>query len=119
MKPQTVKKTTTAVAHCKRRNRTVKVNGCPLDPMDPEILHVELQEPVLLLGKEICWGGYVAQIYNILSNYQKYVDAISKKEIRDVLIQYDRSLLGADPRCCVPTIFRGPGAGTRCQKSYR
>ncbi|CAL1548917.1 unnamed protein product [Lymnaea stagnalis] len=105
--------------------------------MEPEILRVKLQEPVLLLGKDrfsgvdirvrVKGGGHVAQIYAIrqaiskaiVAYYQKYVDEASKKEIKDVLIQYDRSLLVADPRRCEPKKFGGPGARSRYQKSYR
>ncbi|CAI9160561.1 unnamed protein product [Rangifer tarandus platyrhynchus] len=81
------KKTATAVAHCKR------VKG----------------------------GGHVAQIYAIhqsiskasVAYYQKYVDEASKKEIKDILIQYDRTLLVADPRRCESKKFGGPGARAR------
>jgi len=47
------------------------------------------------------------------------VDEASKKEIKDILIAYDRSLLVADPRRCEPKKFGGPGARARYQKSYR
>lgn len=47
------------------------------------------------------------------------MDEQSKKEIRDILISYDRSLLVADPRRCEPKKFGGPGARARYQKSYR
>lgn len=47
------------------------------------------------------------------------VDEASKKEIKDVLISYDRTLLVADPRRCEPKKFGGPGARARYQKSYR
>ena len=47
------------------------------------------------------------------------VDEASKKEIKDILINYDRSLLVADPRRCEPKKFGGPGARARYQKSYR
>lgn len=47
------------------------------------------------------------------------VDEASKKEIRDQLIRYDRTLLVADPRRCEPKKFGGPGARARYQKSYR
>ena len=47
------------------------------------------------------------------------VDEASKKEIRDILIQYDRTLLVADPRRTEPKKFGGPGARARYQKSYR
>lgn len=47
------------------------------------------------------------------------VDEASKKEIKDILIQYDKSLLVADPRRREPKKFGGPGPRARYQKSYR
>uniref|UniRef100_A0A7M4FSZ4 Ribosomal protein S16 n=1 Tax=Crocodylus porosus TaxID=8502 RepID=A0A7M4FSZ4_CROPO len=115
------KKTATAVAHCKRGNGLIKVNGRPLEMIEPRTLQYKLLEPVLLLGKErfagvdirvrVKGGGHVAQIYD--------VDEASKKEIKDILIQYDRTLLVADPRRCESKKFGGPGARARYQKSYR
>jgi len=72
-------------------------------------------------------GGYTSQIYavrqaiakSIVAYYQKYVDEASKKEIKDILMSYDRSLLVADPRRCEPKKFGGPSARARYQKSYR
>jgi small subunit ribosomal protein S16e len=47
------------------------------------------------------------------------VDEQSKKAIKDILIQYDRTLLVADPRKCESKKFGGHGARARYQKSYR
>ena len=47
------------------------------------------------------------------------VDEQSKKAIKDILVQFDRTLLVADPRRCEPKKFGGPGARARYQKSYR
>lgn len=47
------------------------------------------------------------------------VDEATKKEIKDLLLSYDRSLLVADPRRCEPKKFGGHGARARFQKSYR
>ncbi|KAF4529378.1 hypothetical protein B566_EDAN017619 [Ephemera danica] len=94
------KKSATAVAYCKLGNGILKVNGRPLEMIEPRILQYKLQEPILLLGKV-------------------NVDEASKKEIKDILIQYDRTLLVADPRRCEPKKFGGPGARARYQKSYR
>lgn len=131
------KKTATAVAYCKRGRGLLRVNGRPLDMIEPKVLQYKLQEPLLLLGKEkfagvdirvrVSGGGHVAQIYAIrqaiskalVAFYQKYVDEASKKEIKDILIQYDRTLLVGDPRRCEPKKFGGPGARARYQKSYR
>merc|ERR1712168_1341966 len=91
-------------AHCKRGNGLIKVNGRPLEMVEPATLQYKLLEPVLLLGKErfagvdirvrVKGGGHVAQIYAIrqaiskalVAYYQKYVDEASKKEIKDILI---------------------------------
>ena len=131
------KKTAKAVAHCKRGNGLIKVNGRPLEMIEPRTLQYKLLEPLLLPGKErfagvdirvrVKGGGHVAQIYAIrqsiskalVAYYQKYVDEASKKEIKDILIQYDRTLLVADPRRCESKKFGGPGARARYQKSYR
>ena len=56
---------------------------------------------------------------SMLVCYASDVDEASKKEIKDVLIGYDRTLLVADPRRCEPKKFGGPGARARYQKSYR
>ncbi|GAB6030008.1 40S ribosomal protein S16 [Chamberlinius hualienensis] len=131
------KKTATAVAYCKRGKGLLKVNGRPLELLEPQLLRHKLLEPILLLGRDrfsgvdirvrVKGGGHVSQIYAIrqsiskalVAYYQKYVDEASKKEIKDILIQYDRALLVADPRRCEPKKFGGPGARARYQKSYR
>ena len=56
---------------------------------------------------------------SVVAYYQKYVDEAQKKEIKELLVSYDRSLLVADPRRCEPKKFGGPGARARRQKSYR
>lgn len=47
------------------------------------------------------------------------VDESSKKEIKDILLAYDRTLLVADPRRCEAKKFGGKSARARFQKSYR
>ena len=46
------KKTATAVAYCKRGKGLIKVNGRPLEQVEPKNLQFKLMEPVLLLGKD-------------------------------------------------------------------
>merc|ERR1719387_1820993 len=89
----------------------------------------------MLLGKEryssldlrvsVKSGGHVSQMYAvrqaiakaIVAYYQKYVDEATKNEIKDTLLEYDRTLLVADPRRCEPKKFGGRGARARFQKS--
>ena len=131
------KKTAVAVTYCKRGRGLIKINGCPIELIEPEILRHKAYEPILLLGRHrfagvdmrirVKGGGHTSQIYAIRQSiakalvafYQKYVDEQSKKEIKDILVRYDRTLLVADPRRCEPKKFGGRGARARFQKSYR
>lgn len=63
--------------------------------------------------------NYLVSVINVSLLSISVVDEASKKEIKDVLVQYDRSLLVADPRRCEPKKFGGSGARARYQKSYR
>ena len=56
---------------------------------------------------------------NIYFLFFSDVDEQSKKAIKDILVQFDRTLLVADPRKCEAKKFGGPGARARFQKSYR
>ena len=66
-------KTAVAVAHCKYGKGVMKLNGQPIDVMQPECMKMKAIEPVLLLGPErfanldirvtVKGGGRVAQIY--------------------------------------------------------
>ncbi|KAK9764355.1 40S ribosomal protein S16, variant 2 [Basidiobolus ranarum] len=131
------KKTATAVAFCKRGKGMIRINGSPIELVEPEILKFKVYEPILILGEDkfadvdirvrVRGGGHTSQIYAIrqaiakaiVAFYQKFVDEASKKEIKEKLIAYDRTLLVADPRRCEPKKFGGPGARARYQKSYR
>merc|ERR1712039_335343 len=130
------KKTAIAVANCKSGKGLIKVNGKPLEQIEPKALQFKLQEPALIIGKErfagidirvrVSGGGRIAQVYAIrqavaravVAYYQKYVDEQSKQEIKDLLISYDRTLV-SDPRRKESKKFGGPGARARYQKSYR
>lgn len=47
------------------------------------------------------------------------VDEAQKKEVKELFINYDRSLLVMDPRRAEPKKFGGKGARSKIQKSYR
>ncbi|CAD5222863.1 unnamed protein product [Bursaphelenchus okinawaensis] len=131
------KKLATAVVYAKEGKGLIKVNGRPLEHLQPEILRIKLQEPLLIVGADkfagidmrvrVKGGGAVAQVYAIrqaiskalIAYYQKNVDEQSKKLLKELLVTYDRSLLVADPRRREPKKFGGPGARARYQKSYR
>lgn len=132
-----VQKTSVAVAYVKRGKGEIRLNGAPLDVIQPDTLRWKIMEPILLLGKQrfsnvdirlrVKGGGRVTQSYalrqaiakGLVAFYQKYVDEQSKNEIKNILLSYDRTLIVADPRRCEPKKFGGPGARARYQKSYR
>ena len=131
------KRTATAVAFCQEGTGLIKLNGTPLDQIASETLKAKLMEPLLLIGEDVCktldirlrvqGGGHVSQIYAIrqaiskaiVAYYQKYVDEQAKDGIKKVLMDYDRTLLVADPRRMEPKKFGGQGARVRRQMSYR
>eukprot|EP00877_Chromochloris_zofingiensis_P011615 jgi/Chrzof1/6707/Cz19g06110.t1 len=96
------------------------ITGTPLELVKPDSMRFKVFEPVLLLGRgrvenldiriRVKGGGHVSQIYAIrqaiskaiVAYYQKYVDEQSKQQIKETLLQYDRTLLVADPRRCEP-----------------
>ncbi|KAL2131580.1 hypothetical protein VTI74DRAFT_4877 [Chaetomium olivicolor] len=131
------KKNATAVARCVQGKGLIRVNGKPLKLFAPEILRAKLYEPILILGTDkfaevdirirVAGGGHTSQVYAtrqaiakaIVAYYAKYIDEHSKNLLKTTLIQFDRSLLVADPRRCEPKKFGGRGARARFQKSYR
>ncbi|KAH7815263.1 putative 40S ribosomal protein S16-1 [Monocercomonoides exilis] len=131
------KKTAVAVARITKGRGFVKLNGCPIELVEPQILRYKVFEPLLLVGrKKFCrinirlrcnGGGYVSQVYAIrqaiakglVAYYQKYVDEVNKKQIKDTFLKYDRSLLVADSRRCEAKQYGGKGARSKRAKSYR
>merc|ERR1719405_249144 len=108
------KKHAVAVALVRTGTGQIRLNGCPITTVKPDVLRVK-------------GYGYTSQIYAIrqaiakgmVAYYQKYIDEASKKEIKDIFMAYDRSLIVADPRRCEPKKFGGRSARARFQKSYR
>ena len=131
------KKNSTAVATVTSGRGNIRLNGKSLNVMEPISMRMKVFEPILLLGQDrfanlnirvrVRGGGQCSQVLairqaiakGVISFYQKYDDESVKRELKELLIQYDKSLLVADPRRCEPKKFGGPGARARFQKSYR
>ena len=72
-------------------------------------------------------GGQVSRIYairqaisrGILRYLEKYVNESEKMKLREIFLQYDRSLLVTDSRVIESKKAGGRGARSRFQKSYR
>ena len=131
------KKTAVAVALAKKGTGIIRVNGVPLDLVNPKILRMKLFEPIFIAGRDeyknldikirVNGAGPVAQVYAIrqaiaralVAYHQKYVDEVSKNELKAKFLEYDRALLVSDPRRAEAKKFGGPGARAKYQKSYR
>merc|ERR1711874_509888 len=67
------KKNATAVAVCRTGSGLIKVNGVPIDLVEPALMRQKIMEPVLILGHDrfakfdirmkVSGGGYTAQIF--------------------------------------------------------
>jgi small subunit ribosomal protein S16e len=128
--------TATAVAHAREGKGLIRINGSPINLVQPEILRFKVYEPVLVVGEDsfssidirvrVKGGGHTSQIYAIrqaiakavVAYYAKYVDAFSAIELKKKLVAYDRTLLIADPRRMEPKKFGGAGARARRQKRW-
>ena len=131
------KKNATAVAVCSEGRGNIRVNGKSMNVIEPVSMRMKLMEPILLLGQvrfqglnircRVRGGGSTSQIIAlrqaiakaVIAYSQKYEDEQTKRELKELLIQYDKGLLVADPRRCEPKKFGGKGARARFQKSYR
>ena len=131
------KKNSTAVATCTEGRGNIRVNGKSINVMEPISMRMKVLEPILLVGQRrfeglnvrvrVRGGGSCSQVLAIrqaiakglIAYYQKYDDETTKRELKELLLQYDKSLLVADPRRCEPKKFGGKGARARFQKSYR
>lgn len=131
------KKNATAVACVTPGKGNIRVNGKSLNVMEPASMRMKVWEPILLLGQtrfqnlnirvRVSGGGAMAQCMairqaiakGVIAFAQKFEDEQTKRELKELLIQYDKSLLVADPRRAEPKKFGGHGARARFQKSYR
>ena len=131
------KKNATAVCHCTEGSGFIRVNGRSLNTLEPASMRLKAMEPILLLGGNrfkdlnlrvrVRGGGPTSQVMairmaiakSIISFHQKFSDEQTKRELKELLLQYDKGLLVADPRRCEPKKFGGHGARARFQKSYR
>jgi small subunit ribosomal protein S16e len=69
------KKNAVAVATVRTGKGVLRVNGAPVDQLEPSVYRIKVWEPVLLLGQKrfvnldvrvrVRGGGYTAQIYAI------------------------------------------------------
>ena len=80
------KKTSTAIAHVRKGNGQIKVNGVPLELVEPELLRFKVYEPLLILGRKrfesidfnirVRGGGQVSRMYGMVLHFFRNVRSI-------------------------------------------
>ena len=131
------KKNACAVALVQEGTGVIRVNGRPLHLIEPESMRTKVYEPIFIVGGNkfkdlsirvrVKGSGSMAQVMavraaiakGLIAYYQKYKDEASKRELKDLFLQYDKGLMVSDSRRCEPKKFGGKGARARFQKSYR
>lgn len=106
-----------AVAAVKSGKGVLRVNGSPIELLEPQSLRVKVLEPILLLGLKrfqnldirirVRGGGYVSQIYairqalskGVVAYYQKYVNETEKREIKCSCIVMQNCFFNTTDRC--------------------
>jgi small subunit ribosomal protein S9 len=126
-----------ARATIKEGKGNIRINSMLLDAYGDEILRMRIREPMIIAGKvvdltkidvyvNVKGGGYSGQVDAIRTAVSRALisyAAKSKKdsELREKLVEYDRSLVSGDSRRTEPHKPSKSSQGPRAkrQKSYR
>lgn len=123
------RKTSLAKATVKNGIGRIRINGHPLEIMQPEMARMRIMEPLILFGEgwkrydirvRVRGGGYMSQADAIRMAIATGLIRMSQDfEARSRMLEHDRTMLVGDPRRTEPKKFGGPSARSRYQKSYR
>lgn len=123
------RKTAIARAVIKSGSGKVRINKIPLEILQPEMARMKIMEPLLLAGElakkvdievNVRGGGFMGQAEAVRTAIGRgLVEFFGDQELRDALLEYDRTILKGDSRRAEPKKFGGRGARKRRQKSYR
>ena len=107
----------------------VRFNDRPLELVEPEIIRLKVQEPLLMVGDRArnldiavraSGGGFMGQASAARTAVARGLIAwLKDDQLKEMFKHYDRSLLVNDPRRKLPKRPGGRGARKRRQKSYR
>ena len=118
-----------ARAAIRKGHGAIRVNQTPLELLEPEMIRLKIQEPLLMVGDrwkaidiavQVRGGGIMGQASAARTAVARgLVEWIKDPALLDMFKRYDRSLLVNDPRRKIPKRPGGRGARARRQKSYR
>jgi len=124
------RKTAIARAVIRKGKGRVRINKVPIEIIEPEVARLKMMEPLLLapqdlvnsvdISVEVKGGGFMGQAEAARIAIARALVAWSKStKLKEIYMEYDRTMLVGDPRQTEPKKFGGPSARTRRQKSYR
>jgi small subunit ribosomal protein S9 len=123
------RKTAIARATLREGKGRIRVNKKPIEIIEPELVRLKMSEPLEFAGTvvptvdidvNVRGGGIIGQAGAVRTAIARgLVEWTNDTVLRDVMAQYDRSLLVNDTRYKLPKKFGGRGARKRRQKSYR
>ncbi len=108
----------------------IRVNSRPAELMEPRVARDKVLEPLRVAGPDrfedvdinvnVRGGGFMGQADAARTAIARgLVDFFDDPTLRELFLDYDRSLLVNDPRRKEPKQPMGPGARAKRQKSYR
>ncbi|MHA1771452.1 MAG: 30S ribosomal protein S9 [Candidatus Thorarchaeota archaeon] len=123
------RKTSLAKATIREGKGRIRINGEPLEILQPEVARARIMEALLLFGENwtkydikvrVRGGGFMGQADAVRMAIATGLIKISQDyEARSRMLEHDRTMLVGDPRRTEPKKFGGPSARSRYQKSYR
>jgi len=124
------RKTAVARASVRSGRGRIRVNGVPVEVLEPMVAREKVMEPLLLAGDSV-WrqldidvrvsgGGFMGQAEAVRTALTRGLLRWTRSaHLQTLFAEYDRTLLVGDPRRRESKKFGGPGARARDQKSYR
>jgi small subunit ribosomal protein S9 len=107
----------------------VRINNTPIHLYQPEVARMKVMEPLILadeiagrvdISVNVKGGGYMSQAEAVrMGVAQGLIKWSRSKRLREMYLEYDRTMLAGDERRKESKKFGGPGARRRKQKSYR
>jgi len=123
------RKTSLAKATIKNGSGRVRINGQPLEILQPDVAKMRIMEPLIIFGEgwkrydikvRVRGGGFMSQADAIrMAIATGLINMSQNFEARSKMVEHDRTMLVGDPRRTEPKKFGGPSARSRYQKSYR
>ena len=129
------RKTAIARVTIKEGKGTVRINKKSLDIVEPEVVREKLSEPLSIASElpdvsgdigsievdvNVRGGGFMGQAEAARTAIARgLVDWTKNESLKDMYLEYDRSLLVSDVRKKEPKKFGAKGARAHRQKSYR